>query len=38
VVGADTPHKFRNAGTGRLKIVCIHASPEFVSQMLDDDA
>jgi hypothetical protein len=37
VVGADTPHKFRNAGTGRLKIVCIHASPEFVNEMLPDD-
>jgi mannose-6-phosphate isomerase-like protein (cupin superfamily) len=37
VVGADTPHKFRNAGTGRLKIVCIHASPEFVNEMLPDE-
>jgi mannose-6-phosphate isomerase-like protein (cupin superfamily) len=38
VVGAHTPHKFRNAGTGRLKIVCIHASPKFVNEMPDDDA
>ncbi len=36
VVGADTPHKFHNTGTGRLRIVCIHASPTFVNQMLDE--
>ncbi|MDQ4026732.1 MAG: cupin domain-containing protein, partial [Actinomycetota bacterium] len=28
VVGAETPHKFKNIGTSRLEIVCIHASPE----------
>ena len=35
VVGAHTPHKFKNAGEGRLDIVCIHASPRFVQRDLE---
>jgi mannose-6-phosphate isomerase-like protein (cupin superfamily) len=35
VVGAETPHKFKNAGTGRLEIVCIHSSPRMVQEDLE---
>jgi mannose-6-phosphate isomerase-like protein (cupin superfamily) len=35
VVGAETPHKFKNAGTGRLDIVCIHASPRMIQEALE---
>ena len=35
VVGADTPHKFKNAGTERLEIVCIHASPRMIQENLE---
>src|SRR5215212_8104633 len=27
VVPAETPHKFKNIGTERLDIICIHAAP-----------
>lgn len=33
VVGPETPHKFKNVGTGRLELTCIHAS----SRMIQDD-
>lgn len=35
VVGAETPHKFKNVGTERLDIVCIHASPRFIQEELE---
>ena len=35
VVGPETPHKFRNAGTERLDIVCIHASPRLIQESLE---
>jgi len=37
VVGAETPHKFRNTGSGPLELVCIHASPRFIQDDLEDD-
>jgi len=36
VVGAETPHRFRNVGEGRLEIVCIHASPKMIQENLDE--
>jgi len=36
VVTAETPHKFKNIGTERLDIVCIHAAPRMVQVELDD--
>jgi mannose-6-phosphate isomerase-like protein (cupin superfamily) len=36
VVGANTPHKFKNAGDERLDIICIHASPVMIQEDLDD--
>jgi mannose-6-phosphate isomerase-like protein (cupin superfamily) len=35
VVGANTPHKFKNAGAERLDIVCIHASPKMIQENLE---
>jgi mannose-6-phosphate isomerase-like protein (cupin superfamily) len=35
VVGANTPHKFKNAGDERLDMVCIHASPRFIQEDLE---
>jgi mannose-6-phosphate isomerase-like protein (cupin superfamily) len=35
VVGAETPHKFKNVGTERLDIVCIHASPVMIQEDLE---
>ena len=35
VVGANTPHKFKNAGEERLDIVCIHASPKMIQEYLE---
>jgi mannose-6-phosphate isomerase-like protein (cupin superfamily) len=37
VVGAETPHKFRNTGTDRLEVMCIHASPRMIQEWLEDD-
>ncbi len=34
VVGSETPHKFKNAGSERLDIVCIHASPRMIQEDL----
>ena len=34
VVGPDTPHMFKNSGTERLDIVCIHASPKMIQEDL----
>ena len=36
VVGAETPHKFKNAGEGRLEIICIHSSPQIIQVELGD--
>lgn len=30
VVNAETPHCFKNVGTTRLELTCIHASPEII--------
>jgi mannose-6-phosphate isomerase-like protein (cupin superfamily) len=35
VVGAETPHRFKNTGTERLDIICIHASPRFIQEDLE---
>lgn len=35
VVPPDTWHGFTNTGTGRLRILCIHASPVMVQENLD---
>lgn len=35
VVGPETPHKFKNAGTERLDIICIHASPRMIQENLE---
>jgi mannose-6-phosphate isomerase-like protein (cupin superfamily) len=36
VVSAETPHKFKNIGTGRLDIICIHASPCIIQEWLEE--
>jgi mannose-6-phosphate isomerase-like protein (cupin superfamily) len=36
VVGAETPHKFENIGSGRLEMVCIHASPRMIQVELEE--
>jgi len=36
VVGAETPHKFVNAGPGKLDTVCIHASPVMIQENLEE--
>lgn len=36
VVGAETPHKFKNAGTDRLDVICIHASPVLIQEELEE--
>ena len=36
VVGAETPHKFKNVGTGRLEIVCIHSSSRMIQVELEE--
>lgn len=38
VVGANTPHKFKNTGDGRLVITCIHASPVMIQENLEAEA
>lgn len=35
VVGAGTPHKFRNTGADRLELMCIHASPCIIQEDLE---
>ena len=37
VVSADTPHKFKNIGTERLEILCIHASPRIIQTELEGE-
>jgi mannose-6-phosphate isomerase-like protein (cupin superfamily) len=36
VVTAETPHKFKNIGTDRLDIICIHASPRMIQVNLEE--
>jgi mannose-6-phosphate isomerase-like protein (cupin superfamily) len=36
VVDAEIPHKFRNTGTDRLLIMCIHSSPRFIQEWLPE--
>jgi len=38
VVSAETPHKFKNIGAGRLDIICIHASPRMIHEWLEESA
>jgi quercetin dioxygenase-like cupin family protein len=35
IVPPDAPHKFTNDGPGRSRLVCIHASPTFVTEWLE---
>ena len=35
VVGPETPHKFKNVGTERLDIICIHSSPRMIQEDLE---
>jgi len=35
IVPPDTPHKFTNSGPGPCSLVCIHASPTFVTEWLE---
>jgi mannose-6-phosphate isomerase-like protein (cupin superfamily) len=35
VAGPETPHKFKNIGSERLDIVCIHAAPRMVQVDLE---
>lgn len=35
IVPPDTPHKFTNNGPGDASLVCIHASPRFVTEWLE---
>ena len=36
VVSAETPHKFKNIGTDRLDIICIHSSPCIIQEWLEE--
>jgi len=36
VVGPETPRGFKNVGTGRLEITCIHASPVMIQTWVDE--
>jgi mannose-6-phosphate isomerase-like protein (cupin superfamily) len=35
-VTAETPHKFKNIGTERLDIICVHASPRIIQEELEE--
>lgn len=35
VVPPGVPHKFRNDGPGRSRLVCIHANPTFATEWLE---
>ena len=35
VVTPETHHKFKNIGTERLEIICIHASPRIIQEDLE---
>ena len=36
VVTPETPHKFKNIGTDRLDIICIHASSRMIQVNLEE--
>lgn len=36
VVSAETPHKFKNIGTERLDIICIHSSSRIIQEWLEE--
>lgn len=36
VVGSETPHKFKNIGSDRLDIICIHSSPRMIQESLEE--
>ena len=36
VVTSETPHKFKNIGTDRLDIICIHSSPRMIQVELEE--
>ena len=36
VVEGETPHKFKNIGSDRLDIVCIHAAPRMIQEELEE--
>ena len=38
VATVGTPHAFRNIGQDRLRIVCIHANPEMITEWLEREA
>jgi mannose-6-phosphate isomerase-like protein (cupin superfamily) len=35
IVPPGVPHRFTNDGPGKSKLVCIHASPTFVTEWLE---
>ncbi|WP_043498402.1 cupin domain-containing protein [Georgenia sp. SUBG003] len=35
VVGAGSAHRFRGTGEGRLRMMCMHASPRIVEEQLE---
>ena len=35
VAGPETAHKFKNIGTDRLEITCIHSSPKIIQEELE---
>jgi quercetin dioxygenase-like cupin family protein len=35
IVPPDVPHKFVNDGPGQSSLVCIHASPTFITEWLE---
>ena len=35
VTTPETPHKFKNIGTERLEIICIHSSPRMIQVELE---
>ena len=35
VVSAEAPHRFKNSGTDRLEILCIHSSPRIIQVNLE---
>jgi mannose-6-phosphate isomerase-like protein (cupin superfamily) len=36
VVSGETAHKFKNIGTDRLDIICIHSAPRMIQVELDE--
>jgi quercetin dioxygenase-like cupin family protein len=35
IIPPETAHKFSDDGPGQSVMVCIHASPEFITEWLD---